>query len=253
MRIISIFKDYYDVGLSVGHDKRIVYKRFQTEETYDKAEWKQKPVKFQDETSEDLSSLGMNYKWIVIGFCGKVFQCLQLEKTIHDPHHPHRSPQIKTICCYDAPSVRRAFQRYGTKKEIEMFLSKPQYRREGLRLSTLEKRFSSWNPDKYYDEFIRLRTPIFVVDQESRVGERYDDVHMRMRSNPKLEPYQFFQVFCPFTTFQEISMFIGGVIGMESAEVIEIADIYRRDAHGFDEWSFKTKPNLKPNRKRKGK
>ena len=249
MRIIRIFKDYYDIGVSEGHDKTIIYKRFNEVEIYPKSKrWLKhsKPVSFEEETSEDLQSLGFNYRWVVIGFCGKVFQCLRIEIEIPDPQYPlKRAPTIQTICCYNAAAVRRVFQCHATKKHYKTFMSKPEYMREGLRFSKVQKRFANWNPDKYYDEFIRLKVPIFLVEQYERKG-RFTS--MRLTTNPCLKDYEFYKLFVPFIAFQEISMFISNDL-CKPDDILEIDDKYVRDAKGFDEWSFKTRPNTKPNRK----
>ncbi|MCP3921239.1 MAG: hypothetical protein GY714_01510 [Desulfobacterales bacterium] len=251
MRIISNFKDYYDIGLSEGHDKTIVYKRFIEEETYQVSRFRPKNVKpfeFEKETSVLRHSLGFDYQWIVIGFCGKVFLCLKLERSfvVHDGKK--NVNQIKTFHCYKAEQVTKVFRNYATKDELKSFFGKPRYIwRESLRLSTMRNRFFDWNNNKYEDVFIKMNAPIFVVD---RVETKFRHDLIRLRSNVNLKYYQFYQVFCPYTTFQEISMFISGVLGVGDPDMIEISDEHKRDAKGFNEESFKTRPNTKPNRKR---
>lgn len=39
--------------------------------------------------------------------------------------------------------------------------------------------------------------------------------------------------------YQEIEMYIGGVLGIEQKEIIEISDIDKRNSKGFDNYSFK--------------
>ncbi|MCP4392669.1 MAG: hypothetical protein GY804_00085 [Alphaproteobacteria bacterium] len=251
MHIISKFKDYYDIGLSEGHDKTIVYKRFTEEETHQISRFRPKntkPVRFEKETTVMMHSLGFDYQWIVVGFCGKIFQCLKLERgfVIHDGKK--NVNKIKTFCCYKPEHVTKVFRTHATKEELKSFLSKPRsVWRESLRLSSVQNRFYNWNNDRHSDVFIKMNTPIFVVD---RVETKFRHDLIRIRSNVMLDYYQFYQVFCPYTTFQEISMFISGVLGMGEPDMIEISDECKRDSKGFNEKSFKTRPNTKPNRKR---
>ena len=53
---------------------------------------------------------------------------------------------------------------------------------------------------------------------------------------------KFQTIFEPFTAFQEIEMFLGGVIGSNENNIIEIEDKYRIESHGFNKWSFRN-PN----------
>lgn len=54
----------------------------------------------------------------------------------------------------------------------------------------------------------------------------------------------------PFTAFQEISMFLGGVLKRTEVDTVDIGDEAMRDEKGFDEWSFKRhKDDVKKKRK----
>jgi len=50
---------------------------------------------------------------------------------------------------------------------------------------------------------------------------------------------EFFKIVDPFTAFQELSMFIGGIMGGKSPIMIEVADKDRIAKHGFDKFSFR--------------
>ncbi len=251
MHIISKFTDYYDIGLSEGHDKTIIYKRSIEEKTCQLSRFRAKntkPVRFETETSVMKHSLEFDYQWIVVGFCGKVFQCLTLERVFETHDGKKNVKKSKTFCCYTADQVRKVFRNHASKEELERFMSKPSRSwRESLRYSSVQKRFYDWNNDRYADVFVKMNAPLFVVD---RVETKFRHDLVRIRSNVELNRYQFYQVFCPYTTFQEISMFISGVLGMGEPDMIEISDECKRDSKGFNEKSFKTRPNTKPNRKR---
>lgn len=59
--------------------------------------------------------------------------------------------------------------------------------------------------------------------------------------NPVLKELGFMRVMDPFKTFQEISMFLGGVMRGNETPMVAIADDVRIAKHGFDRWSFRKK------------
>jgi hypothetical protein len=48
-----------------------------------------------------------------------------------------------------------------------------------------------------------------------------------------------------FTAFQEISMFLGGVLGAGEKNIVEVEDKYKITQHGFNKWSFRKEPEKK--------
>lgn len=54
-----------------------------------------------------------------------------------------------------------------------------------------------------------------------------------------LKEYNFQKVLDPYTAFQEISMFVGGVLPREGREMVEVSDKSLVAKHGFDKWSFR--------------
>jgi hypothetical protein len=53
-----------------------------------------------------------------------------------------------------------------------------------------------------------------------------------------LKELSFQKVLDPFTAYQELEMWIGGVIG-QNPEPAEVSDKVKIQQHGFDEWSFR--------------
>ena len=265
MRIISKFHDYYDIGMSEGQDQTLVYNRLSEEDTqplnhYSSLSGEQQKD-FQRETSWVDKSMGMGYQWLVIGFCGKVFQCLMLEVDVETPCPNSKAHKMnitkRKLYCYTAGAVRQAFFKHASKDNLLEFQSRVatskysmefEHHRNSIKFLNVQKRFYEWNNDRYEDEFVKLNTPIFVVD---RVVPENHRGCIRMRTNVELRQYHFFKVFDPYTAFQEISMFISGVLGVGEPHMIEISDECKRDGKGFNEQSFKTRPGTKPNRKKK--
>ena len=61
--------------------------------------------------------------------------------------------------------------------------------------------------------------------------------------NPTLKNYSFFKVMDAYTIFQELSMFVDGMLSSPGNVLIEIADEYKKEAHGFGhKYAFKREP-----------
>ena len=247
MRIISKFHDYYDIGMSHGQDQTLIYHRVPTVSKSKASYFCDVPIDFEEETSANILAQShanaLSYQRIVVGFCGKVYQCYVMGADVT----PYHQPSIRiTSCCYNALGVKNFIDDYGAKETIKSFYSKPHpWRTDSLKYSIIQRRFDEWKTDKYFDEFIKLKAPVFVVDRCNMGRE------IRMTINLELTTFQFYKVVDPYTAYQEIAMFIGGVLGVGEPFMIEIEDKYKRDAKGFNDQSFKTRPGTKPNRKNK--
>ena len=89
--------------------------------------------------------------------------------------------------------------------------------------------------------FRELNTPVFIYDSERRKPRTSDALTI----DPILKDYEFYKVVDAFQAFQEISMFIGGVLGRGEKEIIVVEDKYKIAQHGFDKWSFRKEPETK--------
>jgi hypothetical protein len=60
-----------------------------------------------------------------------------------------------------------------------------------------------------------------------------------------LKDIQFYRAVDPYTAFQEIEMYLGGIVPRPGAMTANIEDKYRVEQHGFDKWSFRKMPQSK--------
>jgi hypothetical protein len=72
------------------------------------------------------------------------------------------------------------------------------------------------------------------LDEKYKLGE----------INPNLKSIEFFKIKDAFSTFQEISMFLGNSLIVQNKQS-EISDKDKIGKHGYDKWSFRKEPNLK--------
>ena len=90
--------------------------------------------------------------------------------------------------------------------------------------SELDKYFNQ-DYTRYHDLFQEHKTPIFLVTNVRTNPRDYDPLTL----NPCLQDINFFKLVDPFTAFQEISMYLGGVLGTGEPEMITISDEDMRD------------------------
>ncbi len=236
MLIVSNFHDYYDTSMGIhGIDKTIVYNR-KTEEI----------KKFHIDLEKKLPHISKGYSIrfnstvtkdkpnmipYIIGFCGKSY--VVYKKSWYEEY-----PTENFEFIYDYEEIKKILlnnkERYDLNKHTE------------LQLAEAYKFYH--NKPLFKNVFLELKTPIFSYE-----------LHKQFIINPKLLDYQFFKVFDPFTTFQEIQMFIGGVLTNPEKNYIQIDEKYRQAQRGLDKTSFrqqapgKKKEQRKINKERKRK
>ena len=82
---------------------------------------------------------------------------------------------------------------------------------------------------KWHEE---LDTPIFVV-----YSDKYDSPNLII--NPSLKDMGFQKIFDPYTCFQEIDMFLSGIMQSPEKKMVNLTDKDMRDKKGFNDMSFK--------------
>jgi len=245
MYIIAKKKDYYDgVAGTTGIDKTIVYERETLEyEGEDMPEvFKRKGYYSSFREREDnpfyrLSNshikneyfkLFPHHSYFVIGFCGKLYVGMKLYAVDHSTNDYNN---VITTITYDKDYMIKLFESktYGGYFEDNY--------NHVIQYNALE-----WFRD--------MKTPCFVYDHNYDVSH-FDTKFYRgnFRSkfviNPLLKDYEFYKIFDTFQAFQEVMMFMGGVLGRGEKEIVEVADKYKIAQHGFDKWSFRKEPEKK--------
>jgi len=243
MYIISKNKDYYDgvVG-TMGVDKTLVYER----ETIEIEDNKDMPEVFQPSRNSSWNNrrekhfLNLNYmntdskkynnnESIIIGFCGKLYLAWKFHYTVKGWEHGTKVDIPKTDIIYGYEKAKKhlkdGFWKSNIQEDIDYVLN--------------------YDPINIFRE---LKTPVFIYDNsESNFRHRVSRTSSMLIINPILKDYEFYKVVDAFTAFQEISMFIGGVLGVGEKEIIQVDDKYKIPQHGFDKWSFR-KESVKKNR-----
>lgn len=228
MKIISKFKDYYDIGRSLGEDESIVYRRFP--EIIDTTEYRGRKRQCASGRYDSFVygiplKNGPNFLHkVIIGFCGKVYKGYY-------------------IMSYDGGQNPRKECLYSKKDVMSYADQVAGFYRKELRDYELE-----YNSSFLKRWFLKYSTPLFVIDYFNifHVNVRFP-THLKSELiiNPYLEEYQFYKVFDPYTAFQEVAMYVGGVLQNKAPETVDISDEDLAEQKGFDEWSFKKLPTKK--------
>lgn len=237
MRIISKDKDYYDVGQGLAFDPEPTYVR-----QYQKIELNQ--------AGYGKSSFNVGFPAhysATIGFCGKIYCPLFFDIEQSRP---------KKIC-YSLKELDKYIESVYPEEEVKLYYEGNwedwrSYRRNnpssGIRQTVLRKtaitryeRFSkSESEPTYFTKYFReYNTPIFVIS-EARMPRK-----PCLEINPLLRPWEFFRVFDPYQAYQEISMYVGGVLNGPKNPIPEMDNQTKIDSKGFDEWSFRKPPQNK--------
>lgn len=238
MRIVSKFRDYYDCIQATGQDQSLVYVREEIEE-----DWSHE-IKLGAGFPPPPSGRGRYYFYrsnlcycheYMVGFCGKIYPCLALQKQAGD------DPTF----CYSTDDVVRFVEANYNKREIDSFHSnesKGRIKRPwpfGARLALFKKYFEECQQQTDKANPAAFKHPIFVRDMQSKwVNGKY---RIPVTWNACLRPYEFFRVLDPYTAFQELQMYFGS-LAVPQKPIPVPSDKDMVVAKGFDKWSFRKPP-----------
>lgn len=261
MRIIAKNHDYYDSALAFGHDPHVVFERVEQKFTdYHKSarDGRQWPDGYHF-MQPRLSSTNAGYRPhfgvksknghpvqfipFTVAFCGKLYPGVRV--------HVMRQYPMK-----DEDHFAYDFERYAkVLGQLGVEFVEPR------NVTTLSHRgLGSPRNEKHCEEyfaragedritfFAERRQPIVIWDETMAIGWTGPTLHV----NPELKKWEFYKVFDAYTAFQELDMFVGGIMSREHhvpnkatnklPNPVQIGDRDLRDKKGFDDMSFKKAP-----------
>lgn len=93
--------------------------------------------------------------------------------------------------------------------------------------------FYSNNTRTNKDILITLNTPLLILESDILNNRG------QLLINPRLSNYNLQKIFNPYELYQEIDMFINNDMVKQENSDINMTDELKRDSKGMDEWSFK--------------
>jgi len=224
MRIFSKFRDYYDVVVGqTGFDSSLVYER----------ESKALPFKgnLDDYNNHRAwNSYKPDFRWIIILFCGKEYKCIQ----VYDSMGKYKYFYTKEEYLEYVKNNHKEYYNKIQKHKGGWLYNKPEY-------TLFEKQI--FTNEEISDLHIKYNSPVLVIDEDH---SKYNVWNVII--NGEIGKYQFVRVVDVYTAFQEIEMYIGGILGMVKDGKVSIADKDMLPQKGFDQFSFKNPKGKKRGR-----
>lgn len=209
--------DFYDCGLSLGIDPSIILVRGKSKSIpVDVAGGSLRTV---DIRLKSRFSDYLSLETVSVAFCGKVYRGLLAKNGLQRHEGIWSLDGAKKWC--------------GQFKDTSLSVHTG-WREEKM---TLEKYFAPFPASKeLWDYMIANKVSIMVDIWHSWHDEKVFEINPYM-----LKQIGFAKALDPYTAFQELSMWIGGVLGGTSPEIVRITDDQVLIAnHGFDKHSFRS-------------
>jgi len=263
MRIISKERDYYDSAQGLGIDETLVYVRHPRKIKLDEFECKFikdlfscAPRWSSNRWRYDKSEIKLTAEPFIIGFCGRVFPGMELK--IRIGKDIFGDAKYKMIYVYSYKKLIEILGKYKLESKLKEVRDKTSL--WGTNKKSTMEFFKLGKRSKEFEKFfIGNKAPVFTVVQHMKlqIGLTPSD-HSTMKHpdlvnggliiNNNLKDLHFFEKIDAFTAYQEISMYMGGVIPRNTPELVEVSDKSMIKKKGFNECSFRKMPD---NRKRK--
>lgn len=238
MKIVSPFRDFYDRALAYGYDEHTVYVR-KPVELYNGAygnslrDIRDYDFLFVDGTIQDLPGHNhstISFAFVRVLFCGKLYNGVRV--TVK----PHWSlpAETKTAVYYDADALVNAVHQAGG--DIDADFRRSDRRWWGHRFfydNSLRSWLSNQGSPIHQDYAIQNKFITLVVDH---------DQPTRVIKDAKLADYDFYRTINPVIAYQEIEMFVSGVLASAGNQMVVTEDKYKILAAGFDQRSFRKSP-----------
>ena len=273
MRIISKYHDYYDGAMAHGIDPSLIYKRDQELVKASEVDWNPGSV---------VDGIFDSYPWdrnywmnstdlALLLFCGKAYPYWYTQAK----DQATQKDRVWVVTC--EALIERAGALYKRRREFkeergQIRTGDPFFPRLSEAEGFLSGKDEFWGPRfraKNVEAFAKQvagrpvdhnahhhwKAPSLLLARRSGNGGPKQYAVLR---NPVLKDLEFQKVMDPFTAFQEIAMFLGGVLAVEDQAPLRVgSDEVVARQKGFDEWSFRTMPpgqkklNRRANRIRK--
>ena len=250
MRLQSPFKDYYDGAINIGGapDPRDplyirITKKFEMRDLSEKVKKRIKKWGWPKSFTNKKTKNGKEYSFSIcsfgcVFFCGKMYQFAETRKVIIP-----FSEIAETRICWSLDELKAQVDNAGLKDKFQEFLeSRPIYS-PATNEKIFEIFFTKGMPDNKDINGI-MESPIVLVKGDDYYNwGRYASI---ITINPKLVDLRFASVLDPYTLAQELGMYYDAKFSMEKENpMVNVSDIDRLKAHGFDPKTSFRKPKEK--------
>ena len=248
MKIYSKHKDYYDSALSHGAQDGLVFER--------KMENIELPIELKKTTTAlellgkslytTMKSLSATYTVdrkfkmypIMVVFCGKIYPGVKVH---HDSVDYMQPVKPEPGCFFDMKSLGAFLSKNNF--EISDIKEERKYRWSTLFTEKTNKKivdfFEYSGSAQFENELLTNKIVTAVLNSYLNSEGNHFTINL------PLKEVDFYRKFDAWQAYQELSMYIGGVLAPESKPMIKTDDKYKVIGHGFDEMSFRKLPTKK--------
>lgn len=258
MRIISKHRDYYDSAAAYGVDTTRTYMRNQYEvpesaksdvrKALDPLFQLLKKLPYEDHYNAKFP-VGWDVKCFIIAFCGKAQLGIRVIKYATDRQMNYAEETYKEFF-YSAQGYRDFINDKAPTVLKKYFHSPNRFWGDSIELRNdrLNYLFNKVEAFKGDGLFHAVGDPVILLHRGGlgRMNQRE-----KAEINPTLKDWGFVKVKDPFTAFQEIDMYLSGVLGCAHPPMIEVGNDVKIAKHGFNDKSFRKAPGQKRRRRRK--
>lgn len=253
MLIISKHKDYYDSAVGMGIDKTIVYNRDEKSIELESGFWayRDKNPKIVTDImdafylyTETFTGIKRDIGFQVISFCGKIHIGFVFSNLLGSDDDGKENGEDHEVVFYGKDDVIEAYKKAIYKHSNHYWgRSNLNYKANLSALNNAWDKIAGIDTTETHREY---DTPVFVVKCRDHF------YNPKMILNPILKQYDFVKLYDPYTTFQEIQMYLSGVLasGDDVAET-KMNEKQKVNQHGFDDkYGFRTRPGKGKKRKK---
>jgi hypothetical protein len=240
MRIISKTKDYYDCVQAHGQDQGFVYVR--TPETSEFAFNEHFPNPngvwpFPGIHNRYAHNRKFYLQEHIIGFCGKIYPVLHIRKDVtDDPTVCHNLEEVVKFIDGAGFKKKALEEFHGTKKKRNYWQTSWHDTSKGSFKKFFEK--CAEKQEQYEKIFRDSNSPIFVATYRDRYvydkTRKPDWSPSTIAFNAELKKHGFYRIFPTAVAYQEISMYLGGVLGQGNPVIPEISNDDMVESKGFN-------------------
>ena len=175
-----------------------------------------------------------NFYYMTFIFCGKIYYCVEVRRNENDTFSDDRYVEY----FYDYDSLVSYFEN-NDDKMLTMLSNKRKTYFRGSVYSYLDE------IKKYFDNTSKeSKKKDFLIENKITIARLSSDYKIIV--NPQLNDHQFYRVVDSYTAYQEVDMWVSGVLAYPPNFMVDIDDEYKVLSHGFDEkYGFRTRPSKK--------
>lgn len=223
MLINSAFKDYYDNIMSTGVDRDCIYNRKTEAVEYRKTIYPHLYTEGDDRFNKYV------FHPLIIGFCGKLYPVIRITKK------ELVSEKSNNTYIYNMND----FLEFMNINKIKKFKRINKY---SIQAEKSIKNYFDKSYQKLEIVFREFNIPVFILGSDESITN-YGYRPSILTINPRLKDFDFIRVKDPYTAYQEIFMYIAGVLGTPEKKMLSVSDKVKAQQYGHDgKYSFKKPP-----------